>query len=76
MACAIHHGSRRRQDFPLVAVTVAPSLKTPMESEPLFGHTKGAFTGAHVAKVGMFSAANQGTIFLDEVGEPCRCTCR
>ncbi|MEZ4269755.1 MAG: sigma-54 dependent transcriptional regulator [Myxococcota bacterium] len=67
VARAIHHGSRR-QDFPLVAVNCGAIPENLMESE-LFGHTKGAFTGAHVAKVGMFSAANQGTIFLDEVGE-------
>jgi two-component system response regulator PilR (NtrC family) len=67
VARAIHHGSRR-QDFPMVAVNCGAIPENLMESE-LFGHTKGSFTGAHATKVGMFSAANQGTIFLDEVGE-------
>lgn len=67
VARALHHGSRR-QDFPMVAVNCGAIPENLMESE-LFGHTKGSFTGAHVAKIGMFSAANQGTIFLDEVGE-------
>jgi two-component system response regulator PilR (NtrC family) len=67
VARAIHHGSRR-QDFPMVAVNCGAIPENLMESE-LFGHTKGSFTGAHAAKIGMFSAADQGTIFLDEVGE-------
>ncbi|MCB9727518.1 MAG: sigma-54-dependent Fis family transcriptional regulator [Deltaproteobacteria bacterium] len=67
VARAIHHGSRRK-DAPMVAVNCGAIPENLMESE-LFGHTKGSFTGAHAAKVGMFSAADQGTIFLDEVGE-------
>jgi len=66
VAAAIHRHSGRRG--PLVAVNcvaIAPEL---FESE-LFGHTKGAFTGAHQAREGLFVAAKGGTLFLDEISE-------
>jgi PAS domain S-box-containing protein len=67
VARAIHSRSRRK-DRPLIKVdcgTLAPSL---IESE-LFGHEKGAFTGAHESKEGRFELAHGGTIFLDEISE-------
>ena len=67
IARAIHHNSRRRDD-PMVTVNCGAIPESLMESE-LFGHVKGAFTGAHVNKRGLFSAAEGGSIFLDEVGE-------
>ncbi len=54
--------------MPFVAVDCGSLVPTLMESE-LFGHEKGAFTGALKAKAGLFQAANGGTIFLDEIGE-------
>jgi len=54
--------------MPFVAVDCGSLVSTLMESE-LFGHEKGAFTGALKSKAGLFQAANGGTIFLDEVGE-------
>jgi DNA-binding NtrC family response regulator len=65
-AAAIHRFSRRRGSFVAVnCVAIAPEL---FESE-LFGHTKGAFTGAHQAREGLFTAARGGTLFLDEISE-------
>jgi DNA-binding NtrC family response regulator len=66
VARAIHNLSDRRgQGF--VAVNVAAIPDTLIESE-LFGHEKGAFTGAHARKLGKFELAHGGTIFLDEIG--------
>ncbi|MFH1897229.1 MAG: sigma-54 dependent transcriptional regulator [Candidatus Desantisbacteria bacterium] len=64
---AIHYNSSRR-DKPFMAVHCAAMVETLLESE-LFGHEKGAFTGAHVRKLGRFELAKGGTIFLDEIGE-------
>jgi len=58
----------RRADRPLVAVNVGALAESVLESE-LFGHEKGAFTGAVARKEGVFERADGGTLFLDEVGE-------
>ncbi len=65
VARAIHDASERigRPFIPLDCVAMPDTL---LESE-LFGHEKGAFTGAHAAKAGLFEVANRGTVFLDEV---------
>lgn len=65
IAHAIHHRSPRR-DKPYVEISCGSIPETLLESE-LFGHVKGAFTGAHADKVGRFLAANHGTLFLDEI---------
>lgn len=67
VARAIHSQSDRRRK-PFVAVSCAALPESLLESE-LFGHERGAFTGAHAQKKGKFEAANGGTLFLDEVGE-------
>ena len=67
MARAIHQASSRR-DRPFVAVNCGALPPELVESE-LFGHEKGAFTGADRARPGYFAAANGGTLFLDEIGE-------
>jgi len=67
LAKGIHYLSSRR-DAPFVAVNVPALTETLLESE-LFGHEKGAFTGADKTKQGRFEIAHGGTIFLDEVGD-------
>jgi DNA-binding NtrC family response regulator len=67
VARAIHHHSQR-QRHPFVAVDCASISETVMGSE-LFGHVKGAFTGAHESTRGLIRSADKGTLFLDEVGE-------
>jgi PAS domain S-box-containing protein len=62
------HGASRRKDRPLIRVNCAALSPTLIESE-LFGHEKGAFTGAAARKLGRFEVANGGTLLLDEVGE-------
>ncbi len=62
------HSSSPRKDRPLVKVDCATLPSNLIENE-LFGHEKGAFTGAHARQAGRFELANGGTIFLDEIGE-------
>jgi two-component system, NtrC family, response regulator HydG len=67
IARAIHSFSQRRY-HPLVAIHCGALTETLLESE-LFGHEKGAFTGAHYRKKGKFEMAEGGTVFLDEIGD-------
>ena len=67
LARAIHRASPRAEK-PFIAINCGAIPNDLVESE-LFGHEKGAFTGAVAARTGHFEAAHQGTIFLDEIGE-------
>ncbi len=67
IAKSIHHNSRRKKHS-LVVVNCAALTETLLESE-LFGHEKGAFTGADKRREGRFMQADKGTVFLDEIGE-------
>jgi DNA-binding NtrC family response regulator len=67
VAKAIHYNSKRKNK-PFVAVNIAAIPRELIESE-LFGHEKGAFTGALTRRIGKFEEAEGGTIFLDEIGE-------
>src|SRR5689334_10993876 len=67
VAKAIHYNSDRKKKA-FVAVNMAAIPSELLESE-LFGHEKGAFTGAMARKIGKFEEANKGTLFLDEIGE-------
>jgi len=62
------HQQSQRSDQPFVEVNCAAIPNELIESE-LFGHEKGAFTGAHNKRIGKFEAANKGTLFLDEIGD-------
>lgn len=66
VAKAIHQNSKRKY-FPIITVNCGALSESLLESE-LFGHEKGAFTGAHFKRKGKFEIANGGTIFLDEIG--------
>jgi len=67
VADVVHEWSSRAKG-PIVKVNCAAITETLLEAE-LFGHEKGAFTGAHAQRIGRFEEANDGTIFLDEVAE-------
>ncbi|MCP3662822.1 MAG: sigma-54-dependent Fis family transcriptional regulator [Gammaproteobacteria bacterium] len=67
VARALHEQSQRR-DAPIITVNCAAIPENLIESE-LFGHEKGAFTGADSARTGLVEAAEEGTLFLDEIGE-------
>ncbi len=68
MAAAAIHRRSARKDRPFVAINCGAIPETLLESE-LFGHEKGAFTGAHVQRQGRVETASSGTLFLDEIGE-------
>jgi two-component system NtrC family response regulator len=67
VAKSIHYNSPRR-DYPFIAINCSALAESLLESE-LFGHEKGAFTGAVATKKGRFELAEGGTLFLDEIGE-------
>ncbi len=67
VARALHYSSPRREG-PFICLNCAALTETLLESE-LFGHERGAFTGATEKKIGKFEASDRGTIFLDEIGE-------
>ena len=67
VAKGIHYGSKRKKG-PFVAVNMA-AIPTELVESELFGHEKGAFTGATAKRIGKFEEANGGTIFLDEIGD-------
>ena len=67
VARAVHYSSPRKKG-PFVCLNCAALSESLLESE-LFGHERGAFTGATERKIGKFEAAHQGTLMLDEIGE-------
>jgi two-component system NtrC family response regulator len=67
VAKAIHRQSSRK-DHPFIVINCSAIPETLLESE-LFGHEKGAFTGAHIQRKGRIESAQEGTLFLDEIGE-------
>lgn len=67
VARSVHHLSKRKNN-PFIPINCAAIPESLVESE-LFGHEKGAFTGASDRKLGFFEAANSGTLFIDEIGE-------
>ena len=68
LAAEMVHRASPRRNQPWIPVNCAAIPETLVESE-LFGHERGAFTGAHTARVGKFQLANGGTVFLDEIGD-------
>ncbi len=66
LAARAVHNTSKRKDFPFVVINCGALSENLLEDE-LFGHEKGAFTGAHSRREGRFEAANHGTIFLDEI---------
>ena len=62
------HGASQRRAGPFVAVNVS-AIPEPLAESELFGHVRGAFTGADKSRTGRFAAADGGTLFLDEIGE-------
>ncbi len=62
------HAASNRSEYPLVSVNCTALPANLIEAE-LFGHAKGAFTGAHANRIGRFEQAHRGTIFLDEIGD-------
>ena len=68
VAKILHYNNTKRADRPFVVVNCASIPKDLLESE-LFGHKKGAFTGAVKSSIGMFEQASGGTVFLDEIGD-------
>jgi len=62
------HNASNRSEGPFIAINCGAIPETMLESE-LFGHEKGAFTGAHAQKLGLLEIANHGTLFLDEIAE-------
>jgi transcriptional regulator with GAF, ATPase, and Fis domain len=67
IARAIHYGSSR-SEYPFITINCGAIPESLLESE-LFGHERGAFTGATHTRIGKFEAANRGTLFLDEIGD-------
>src|SRR4029079_12244117 len=61
------HRQSRRSDHPMISIDLGATAETLFESE-LFGHVKGAFTGAEGARIGRLEAADHSTLFLDEIG--------
>jgi len=68
IVASVIHAHSRRADKPLIRFNAA-AIPSELAEAELFGHTKGAFTGAQSARAGYFQQANKGTLFVDEIGE-------